>query len=107
MVQKKKEEPKHYDLWADKPKPVVNEWLPDYLQPAKEYTPKGRVIAPKQKLPGHAESYNPPEEYLFTNEEQKEWSELGKKGRKQNFIPMKYVFIYFIIIVITPSFGCA
>lgn len=52
VVRKKEEPPKHFDLWADKPKPVVNEWLPDYLQPQKHYAPKGRVIAPKQKLPG-------------------------------------------------------
>eukprot|EP00026_Physarum_polycephalum_P003447 Phypoly_transcript_03458.p1 GENE.Phypoly_transcript_03458~~Phypoly_transcript_03458.p1 ORF type:complete len:809 (+),score=171.03 Phypoly_transcript_03458:210-2429(+) len=90
VVKKKDEPPKHYDLWAEKPKPVVNEWLPDYLQPKPEYRPKGRVTAPKQKLPGHAESYNPPEEYLFSAEEAKEWSDLGKKHRRQNFQPTKY-----------------
>jgi len=27
------------------------------------------------KLPGHAESYNPPGEYVFDKEEEKEWDE--------------------------------
>jgi ribosome biogenesis protein ERB1 len=27
----------------------------------------------KQKLPTHNESYNPPKEYLLTDEELKEW----------------------------------
>ncbi len=31
------------------------------------------VPAPKMALPGHAESYNPPEEYLPDEEEIKEW----------------------------------
>src|SRR5690349_21064046 len=39
---------------------------------------------------GHSESYNPPEEYLFSPEEEKEWSELGKKGRRQNYMPTKF-----------------
>lgn len=35
---------------------------------AKQYIP-----APKPILPGHNESYNPPEEYLPTEEERQEW----------------------------------
>ena len=31
------------------------------------------IAAPKSKLPGHAASYNPPEEYLFSAEEKKKW----------------------------------
>jgi hypothetical protein len=31
------------------------------------------VPAPKMALPGHAESYNPPEEYLPDEEEMKQW----------------------------------
>jgi hypothetical protein len=60
IVKKKEAPPKHFDLWAEKPKPVVNEWLPDYLQPKPEYHPKGRVIAPKQKLPGKTLHSLPP-----------------------------------------------
>lgn len=31
------------------------------------------IPAPKMPLPGHVESYRPPKEYLFTEEEQKQW----------------------------------
>lgn len=44
------------------------------------------------KLPGHEESYNPPPEYLFTEEEKKKW-ELAKEGGgrlKLPYIPQKY-----------------
>ncbi|XP_011863795.1 PREDICTED: ribosome biogenesis protein BOP1 homolog [Vollenhovia emeryi] len=50
------------------------------------------IPAPKRHLPGHAESYNPPPEYLFDNKELKEWNKL--KGtpwkRKLHFVPQKY-----------------
>ena len=41
---------------------------------------------------GHEESYNPPPEYLFTEEEKKKW-ELAKEGGgrlKLPYIPQKY-----------------
>ncbi|KAF8761538.1 Ribosome biogenesis protein YTM1 [Rhizoctonia solani] len=41
--------------------------------------------APKPSLPTTAESYNPPEEYLPTPEETKEWEETEKQDREQNF----------------------
>lgn len=31
------------------------------------------IPAPKMPLPGHAESYRPPKEYLLTEEEEKQW----------------------------------
>ena len=45
-------EPEVFDLWAD-----------DAKQRRKAPVP---LPAPKMALPGHAESYNPPSEYLFT-----------------------------------------
>ena len=33
------------------------------------------IPAPKMKLPGHAESYNPPPEYLMTDKEKERWDE--------------------------------
>jgi ribosome biogenesis protein ERB1 len=41
-------------------------------------------------LPGHAESYNPPPEYLLTAEEQKEWEELDPEDRPRNFMPQRF-----------------
>ena len=46
--------------------------------------------APKPPLPTNAESYNPPEEYLPTEEEQKSWEELDPEDRERNFLPQKY-----------------
>lgn len=49
-----------------------------------------KIAPPKMKLPGHAESYNPPEEYLPTEEELAEWSELDPEDRPYNFVPQKF-----------------
>lgn len=48
------------------------------------------IPAPKMKLPGHEESYNPPPEYLFTKEEEEKWREQEPEERRINFIPHKY-----------------
>ena len=48
--------------------------------------------APKMALPGHAESYNPPAEYLLTDEEAKREGELDveDRERKYDFVPKKH-----------------
>jgi len=50
------------------------------------------IPAPKMKLPGHAESYNPPPEYLMTDKEKERWDEHSEEPwkRKYNFVPEKY-----------------
>lgn len=48
------------------------------------------IPAPKITLPGHAESYNPPPEYLFSKEERSKWQETDKEDRRQDFVPHKY-----------------
>lgn len=50
------------------------------------------VVAPKRDLPGHAESYNPPPEYLFDDREMKVWEKLKDEPhkRKLHFLPQKY-----------------
>lgn len=48
------------------------------------------IAAPKVKPPGHEESYNPPPEYLFNEEEKNEWLEKEPEERKTNFIPRTY-----------------
>jgi len=45
---------------------------------------------PKQSLPSHAESFNPPSEYLLTPEEKLEWNEKYFPHRDTDFIPQKY-----------------
>jgi ribosome biogenesis protein ERB1 len=46
--------------------------------------------APKPALPTNAESYNPPEEYLPTEEERKEWEAQDPEDRERNYLPQKY-----------------
>ncbi|EJK44968.1 hypothetical protein THAOC_36448, partial [Thalassiosira oceanica] len=47
--------------------------------------------APKVPPPGHAFSYNPPEEYLPNEEELKEWEELDPEDRPYGrFVPKKF-----------------
>ncbi|XP_062500949.1 ribosome biogenesis protein bop1-B-like [Corticium candelabrum] len=48
------------------------------------------IPAPKMKLPGHEESYNPPAEFLPTDEEKKKWEEAHPDDRTRNFLPQKY-----------------
>jgi len=49
------------------------------------------MAAPKVPPPGHAYSYNPPEEYLPNEEEIQQWNELDVQDRPYgNFIPKKY-----------------
>ncbi|KAH9528952.1 Ribosome biogenesis protein 1 [Dermatophagoides farinae] len=80
-----------------KPKPVIKKPKPfefnyDLWEKDGEKNPRlDRYIpAPKPKPPGHEESYNPPPEYLFTDEEEKEWLEQDPEDRKINFIPRSY-----------------
>nr|ODN95001.1 ribosome biogenesis protein ERB1 [Cryptococcus depauperatus CBS 7855] len=69
------EKPKYFPIWSD----------------ADQHTPHAMYMpAPQLPPPQTAESYNPPEEYLPTNEEKAEWETLDKEDRKQDFLPQKY-----------------
>ncbi|XP_062543428.1 ribosome biogenesis protein BOP1 homolog [Armigeres subalbatus] len=50
------------------------------------------VVAPKRPLPGHAESYNPPPEYLFNDRELAEWNSHEEEPwkRKLHYVPQKF-----------------
>ncbi|CAJ0963899.1 unnamed protein product, partial [Mesorhabditis belari] len=78
----KKEKPKVYDLWGEE----------DDSNKTKSELARIRMHmpAPKLTLPTHAESYNPPEEYLLTEEEKKEWEEQDPEERRANFVPHKF-----------------
>lgn len=52
--EKEKEEDRAWDIWADD---SIVSWKPRRMPKA--------ITAPKRDLPVHAESFNPPEEYLF------------------------------------------
>uniref|UniRef100_A0A8C4NCP9 Ribosome biogenesis protein BOP1 n=1 Tax=Eptatretus burgeri TaxID=7764 RepID=A0A8C4NCP9_EPTBU len=70
--------PRYYDLWASEdPRAIM-----------------GRhgmhVPAPRVPLPSNAESYNPPPEYLLTEEEKLAWDAQEPQERKLNFLPAKF-----------------
>ncbi|CAH1102227.1 unnamed protein product [Psylliodes chrysocephalus] len=75
-----KKEPQFYMLWQTDDK--AEEMRRIY----------NHISAPKRLLPGHAESYNPPPEYLFDEKELKQWNKLKNAPwkRKLHFIPEKY-----------------
>lgn len=47
------------------------------------------ITAPKRDLPAHAESYNPPDEFLFDEKEKEEYNKQDEEDRIYNFIPDK------------------
>ncbi|OWT41407.1 ribosome biogenesis protein ERB1 [Cryptococcus neoformans] len=69
------EKPRFYPIWSDA----------DQHNPHVMYMP-----APQLPPPKTAESYNPPEEYLPTEEEKAEWEAMDKEDRKTDFLPGKY-----------------
>ncbi|XP_064641082.1 ribosome biogenesis protein bop1-like isoform X2 [Lineus longissimus] len=72
------EEEKYYNIWGDEDQSEVNKRL------------RQHIPAPKLPLPGHAESYNPPPEYLMDKDEEEAWKEMDPEDRRLNFIPRKY-----------------
>ncbi|TDH64827.1 uncharacterized protein CCR75_000594 [Bremia lactucae] len=76
------------DHGPEKKQDVYQMWFDD----DQAQTRKGpaHVQAPKMPLPGHIESYNPPEEYLFTKEERRAWEEADPEDREHNFMPKKF-----------------
>ncbi|CAH9081688.1 unnamed protein product [Cuscuta epithymum] len=73
---KPKEEPRFYNLWGDDSSSVERQGL--------SYIP-----APKPKLPGHEESYNPSLEYIPTEDEIKSYELMFEEDRPK-FIPKQF-----------------
>jgi len=71
-----RDRPEFYNLWSASDEPRADHPM--------------NMPAPKLALPGHAESYNPPAEYLFSAEERSEWESAEKEDRKTNFLPQKH-----------------
>ena len=67
------DKPQFYGIWNE---PLSNQAPP--------------LPAPKPALPTHAESYNPPEEYLLTDPERKEWENTDPENRERDYLPKKY-----------------
>lgn len=64
-----------YDLWGDSTDSVEHVM---------------NLRAPKLPPPTNEESYNPPEEYLLSPEEKKEWENSEYSERERNFVPQKF-----------------
>ncbi|XP_051925880.1 ribosome biogenesis protein bop1 [Hippocampus zosterae] len=66
-----------YDLWSNEDSSLAAQH-------------RMHLPAPKIPLPGHHESYNPPPEYLFTEEERALWEQQDPADRKLPFVPVKF-----------------
>ncbi|XP_062490633.1 ribosome biogenesis protein BOP1 [Pezoporus occidentalis] len=74
----KDETPTYYDLWAhEDPNSILGRH-------------KMHVPAPKMKLPGHEESYNPPPEYLLSEEERLAWEQQEPAERRLSLVPQRH-----------------
>ena len=76
---KRQEFEKVWDIWEDD---SVVAWQPRKMPKA--------IAAPKRDLPIHAESYNPPEEYLLDEKEKEELEKMEPEDRPYNFLPQKF-----------------
>ena len=77
QVKEQAEEEQHnFDLWNN------DDASTDHIM---------NLRAPKLAPPTNEESYNPPEEYLLTEEEKKQWLETAPVDRETNFMPQKYL----------------
>lgn len=68
--------PQFYNVWSDTDQPLADHPM--------------NMPAPKMRPPGHAESYNPPPEYLFDEQERKDWEAADPTDRRTSYMPAKY-----------------
>ncbi|XP_046967865.1 ribosome biogenesis protein BOP1 homolog [Vanessa cardui] len=78
---KKKKERQFYNLWG----------AGEAGEAGEARAPRS-LPAPRRALPTHAESYNPPPEYLLDRREMKEWDKLSETPwkRKYTFLPTRH-----------------
>ena len=69
-----------YMIWKDSEDEILSESSKNRFH----------LPAPKMPLPGHAESYNPPTEYLLSEEEARNMAEQDPTERPYDFIPSKH-----------------
>lgn len=71
-----KQQPVFYDIWSD-----ISAKPHDHIM---------HIPAPKIPLPTHDESYNPPEEYLPSQDEINKWNNTSPEDREKKYLPTKY-----------------
>jgi ribosome biogenesis protein ERB1 len=69
----------------NKPASSAPHFYPLWAEDTSEHT--APQPAPKPRLPTHAESYNPPPEYLPTDAESKDWESTEREDRARDFLP--------------------
>lgn len=74
IAKKKAQKPKYYSIWDEEATSITENPM--------------HIPAPKMRLPGNEESYNPPEEYLPDSDELKELQE-RRIEEKSLVIPTK------------------
>ena len=74
--EKRQELDRIWDIWEDE---TIVPWKPKDAPRA--------ITAPKRDLPIHAESYNPPDEFLLDENEKEQIEEMDEAERPYNFIP--------------------
>ncbi|KAK2149681.1 hypothetical protein LSH36_442g03132 [Paralvinella palmiformis] len=82
---KEEDQPKFYMLWNNDEQVNIGLTISDITRKYRSHIP-----APKLQLPGHEESYNPPPEYLLTEEEELAWKNKDPEDRRLNFLPKTY-----------------
>ena len=77
--------PRVYLMWGDDGNAIGSD---PSAGPSKGMPPP--LPAPKQPLPGHAASYNPPPEYLMTAEEREAWEKSRPRDRALDCVPRRF-----------------
>ncbi|KAG8901896.1 hypothetical protein FRB99_005016 [Tulasnella sp. 403] len=78
-------------ILPNKPKATQSQWYALWATESEPTTKRlPQIAAPKIALPKHAESYNPPEEYLLDEEEKAKYESLDKEDQLRTYLPKKY-----------------
>ncbi|KAG7193063.1 Ribosome biogenesis protein erb1 [Scheffersomyces spartinae] len=77
VKQQAEQERMNFDLWKD----TDGQEFEDHIM---------NLRAPKLPPPTNEESYNPPAEYLLSEEEKQKWLQADPEDRERSFIPQKY-----------------
>ncbi|KAK9459259.1 BOP1NT-domain-containing protein [Lipomyces oligophaga] len=72
---------------SNQPLPVFDIWADDLPQQPEHIM---NIPAPKLAKPTNDESYNPPEEYLPTEQEKQAWLNTEPAEREKNYLPQKF-----------------
>ncbi|KAJ4297114.1 Ribosome biogenesis protein erb1 [Collariella sp. IMI 366227] len=73
--EEEEKEEEHFDLWQNEEPQAPNPM---------------HIPAPKLPPPGYDLSYNPPQEYLPTNEEREEWENADEEDREKEYLPQRF-----------------